>query len=319
MQHQDIRKVFRVGDTFHNQRLDRFLESQLELSRSQIKRLIDKGFVFVSGERARKPGLKVKKNEEVLVIIPPPEPAELLPKDMDIKVYYEDEYLAVIEKPAGIPVHPAAGHRQDTLANALIARFPAISSLGGKERPGIVHRLDKNTSGLLVVAKTEDAHMKLSAAFKEKRIVKGYVAICCGRLPAVEGIIDAPIGRHPVNRKKMAVVKGGREAFTAYRVIKSQRDLHILAVRIYTGRTHQIRVHLHHIGCPVIGDETYGKKRLDLIDRQALHATYLRLVHPETEEEMEFFSVPPNDMARIMESMGIKAESVPFMVRSFVL
>lgn len=310
MRREGVRKILAVSEDFSGSRLDRFLESHLELTRSQAKKLIDSGFVWVNGELPKKPGMKVTEGAIVEVFIPEPEESELIPVDMDLKIYYEDEYLAVIEKPAGIPVHPACGHAQDTLANALIARFPALSTLGGKERPGIVHRLDKDTSGLLIIAKDEKTHTLLSKMLQEREITKVYVALCWSVPRFKEGTIEASIGRHPVDRKKMAVVPNGREAISIFRVISFTDNYSLLLVRILTGRTHQIRVHLHHIGCPVIGDRIYGKKGLDLIDRQALHATYLKFYHPVTGEVLELFSPLCEDIGEVANNLGLKVPSL---------
>ena len=303
---KDIRKVLLVPREMEGERLDRFLEGVLGITRSQVKRLIDRGFVEVCGARAKKPGQRVRCGDEVGVNVPSPEPSELVPMDMEIKVYHEDEHLAVVEKPAGIPVHPAAGHAQDTFANALIARFPVLSAAGGRDRPGIVHRLDKDTSGLLVIAKTQEAHLALSEMFKKRCVVKVYVALCHGRLEGA-GRVEAPIGRHPVDRKRMAVVPAGREAVSLYRVLDTCREASLVAVRILTGRTHQIRVHMHHIGHPVLGDRLYGKKGLSLIGRQALHAAYIRFSHPLGGGVVEAFSPPPEDMVKVAGDLGLDA------------
>ncbi len=306
LRNRGIRKVLRVSDEFAGTRLDRFLETHLDLSRSRIKKLLDEGHILLNGGIPRKAGVKVFAGAEVEVFIPEPEPLELVPWDLDIKVYFEDEHLAVIEKPAGIPVHPAAGHAQDTLANVLISRFPVLSPLGGRERPGIVHRLDKDTSGLMVVAKTEEAHMIMSRMFQDKKVKKIYVTVCWRKPPFLSGTVDAPIGRHPVDRKKMAVVEGGREAITKYVVFDSSDRFSVLLVRIYTGRTHQIRVHMHHLGCPVLGDAIYGRKGLDLIHRQALHAAYLDFDHPVRSERISVFSPLPEDVRQCIEKLGLK-------------
>ena len=287
-------------------RLDRFLEGRLPLTRSQIKRLVDAGCVLADGRVVPKAGFKIAAGQKILVRIPDPEPSELVPWDADLTVYYEDEHLAVVEKPAGVPVHPAAGHLQDTLCNMLIAKFPTLSTLGGEERPGIVHRLDKDTSGILVVAKDERTHRLLSDMLQSRSIIKIYFAVCHGVPRFKEGLIDAPIGRHPVDRKRMAVVEGGREALTRYLVLDSVENASLLAVRILTGRTHQIRVHLHHMGNPVLGDPLYGKKGRDLIGRQALHAAYLEFDHPVTGERISVFSPPPEDMRGLLVRLGLR-------------
>ncbi len=313
---EGVRQVLRVEEG--GIRLDRFLEKRLELTRSQIKRLIERGLVLVEGKVPRKAGVRVDRGQTVEVVIPPPEPSELVPLEAELKVHYEDEYLAIVEKPPGIPVHPSPGHSQDTLANVLIARFPVLSTLGGRERPGIVHRLDKDTSGLLIVAKREDVHIMLSEMLQNRKIAKVYLALCYGVPRFREGTIDAPIGRHPVDRKRMAVVDGGREAVSIYRVLDAKDDYSLLAVRILTGRTHQIRVHLHSIGTPVLGDALYGRKGLDLIGRQALHAAYLRFVHPVTGEVLSVYSHPPEDMLEVAKKLSLKFPSEEGWVASLV-
>ncbi len=306
---EGVRKVLRVPSQSSGLRLDRFLESRLGFTRSQVKRLIVSGNVLVNGQMPKKAGVKVSEGDAIDVFIPEPEESELVPLDMDLKVYYEDEYLAVVEKPAGLPVHPACGHQQDTLANVLIARFPTLSWLGGVQRPGIVHRLDKDTSGLMMVAKDEKAHLALTEMLKNREVVKVYIAVCWGVPRFMEGRIEAPIGRHPVDRKKMAVVPKGREAISLYRVFSKTERFSLLLVRILTGRTHQIRVHLHHIGCPIIGDPVYGKKGLDLIHRQALHAAFLAFKHPVTERYIELHSSIPEDMAKLCHNLSLEIPS----------
>ena len=300
------RKILKVEEDHHKKRLDLFLEAHLDISRSQIKKLIDKGLVFVDERRAKKPGEKVQKGGSITVLIPEPQPSHLVPKDEKLEILYEDEFVAVINKPAGIPVHPSAGHYHDTLANILIAKFPLISFAGGEERPGIVHRLDKDTSGALIIAKNEKAHEILSQKLKEKKITKIYLAVCEGIPNPLEGRIEAPISRHPVDRKKMAVNVKGREAITIYKTIAQKDKKAVVLARIITGRTHQIRVHFHHKSFPILGDRVYGKKGLDLIKRQALHAIYLGFDHPIYEEKIEVFCRLPDDIKDLLTSLDIK-------------
>ncbi len=300
------RQILKVPEEWHKKRLDLFLESQLELTRSQIKKLIDKKLVSVEKNPALKAGQKVEKGFLVEVEIPQPEPVELIPKEMELQVLYEDDSIAVINKPPGIPIHPAPGHSQDTLANALIARFPLLSTLGGKERPGIVHRLDKDTSGALIIAKTEEVHRIISEMLKQRRISKVYLCVCHGVPNPLEGRIEAPIGRHPVERKKMAVVPKGRDALTLYRTISVSEPYSLVLARIITGRTHQIRVHMHHIKCPIVGDAVYGKKTSDFINRQALHALYIRFPHPIEEKEVEVFAPIPEDMNNLLNALNFR-------------
>jgi 23S rRNA pseudouridine1911/1915/1917 synthase len=217
-------------------------------------------------------------------------------------VVYQDDGLIVIDKPAGLSVHPGPGHSDGTLVNALLARCPDIKGIGGVIRPGIVHRLDKDTSGLMVVAKTEQAHQSLSAQFKEHRVAKGYLALVIGTVKPADGRVDAPIARDPRHRKRMAVVMGGREALTRYRVIQRFNEYSLLEVYPETGRTHQIRVHLTYLGHPLLGDGVYGK-RSPLLDRHFLHAHHLGFRHPTSGEPLEFRSALPDDLQHAVESL----------------
>ncbi len=305
LQKNYTRKILKVPQEWHKKRVDLFLESQLKLTRSQVKKLIDKNLVKIDGKSVTKAGQKVEKDSLIEVKIPEPEPTQLIPKKMNLQILYEDEALAVINKPPGIPIHPAPGHKQDTLANALIAQFPLLSTLGGRERPGIVHRLDKDTSGALIIAKNEKAHQILSDMLKEKRVVKIYLCICEGIPNPLEGKIIAPIGRHPVDRKKMAVTHKGREAITIYKTVLVQEPYSLILVRIITGRTHQVRVHMHHIGCPLVGDSTYGKKSLHLINRQALHSLYLKFLHPVSKKEIEILAPVPQDILSLLKTLNL--------------
>ena len=276
-------------------RLDVFLAEKTGLPRAQVKRLIEGARVMVAGREAR-PALRLRSGEWVQVTIPPPQPSQLLPQEMPLKIIYEDSDLAVVDKPPGLPVHPAPGHPSHTLVNALLVRYPELSFMGAP-RPGIVHRLDKDTSGLLMVARNEASRLSLARQLKDRAIVKRYLVLVRGRVQPPAGTIDAPLGRHPRNRKKMAVVSGGREARTAYRVLRFLDGFSLLEVSPETGRTHQIRVHLAHIGYPVVGDTVYGL-RSPYLARQFLHACYLRFRHPRTGGKMELSSSLPPDLAR---------------------
>jgi 23S rRNA pseudouridine1911/1915/1917 synthase len=313
-------RSFVVTEELSGARLDRFLETLLEgFTRSRIKALIDDGWVKVQGEEARKGGQRVKAEDLVEVTIPPPKTLELVPLEMELTILHEDEHLLVLDKPAGLVVHPAPGHGKDTLVNALLAHCGDLRGIGGVERPGIVHRLDKDTSGLLVVAKDEETHRDLVDQFKHRKVEKVYLSLVYGTPCPMEGTIEAPIGRHPVHRKKMAVVEKGRKALTCYQVLASGKGISLVEVKIETGRTHQIRVHMHYIGHPVVGDPDYGgrvprdlppslKKAIKALGRQALHHHRMRFTHPATGEEMTFVSHLPEDMLSVLEDAGIKAK-----------
>ena len=296
-------------------RLDkRILELHPDFSRSRIEGLIKAGFVTVNGEAAAKAGQSVGEGDAIVVTIPPPVPAVPEPEDIPLDVVFEDDDLLVVNKPAGLVVHPAPGHFTGTLVNALLHRCPDLSGIGGVARPGIVHRLDQDTSGLIVVAKSEAAMAGLVAAFSSHRnIEKVYLAVCHGRPALDAGRVENMIGRHPVDRKRMAVVeRNGKIAITNWRVLGFSEKLGISLVecRIETGRTHQIRVHMAALRCPVVGDATYGSasrdRRLSPVPaRQMLHAWRLSLRHPVTREMMELEAPVPPDMAPYLESVGI--------------
>ncbi|MFQ5895726.1 MAG: RluA family pseudouridine synthase [Nitrospinota bacterium] len=241
-------------------RLDRFLaESLTDLTRSRLKRLIQSGRVRVNGEVATKAGRALRAGDRVEVELPPPEPPALEAEPIPLEVLYEDPHLLVLDKPPGLPVHPGAGMRRGTLVNALLHRCPDLSGIGGAERPGIVHRLDKDTSGLLIVAKNDRSHLSLSRALKERRIRRQYLAIVRGEPRAERGRVEAPIGRHPTRRREMAAVRqGGRPAVTEWRVVERLGGYALLELTLGTGRTHQVRVHMRRIGHPVLGDPVYG-------------------------------------------------------------
>ncbi|MBR2983301.1 MAG: RluA family pseudouridine synthase [Kiritimatiellae bacterium] len=285
-------------------RLDkRILEIHPDFSRSRIEGLVKSGFVTVNGAVAEKAGMKVSEDDEIAVEIPPPVPAVPEPEDIPLEVVYEDSDMLVIDKAPGMVVHPAPGHFTGTLVNALLHHCPDLSGIGGIARPGIVHRLDQDTSGLIAVAKSQKAMDGLVKAFSShKAIAKTYLAVCHGRPRLDAGRIENLIGRHPVDRKRMAIVeKNGKVAITNWRVLESTGALSALECRIETGRTHQIRVHTASLGCPVIGDKTYGKSALDkklepVPARQMLHAWRLELYHPVNGEKMKFEAPVPDDM-----------------------
>jgi 23S rRNA pseudouridine1911/1915/1917 synthase len=297
---------FRV-DEAPDDRLDAYLADRFRLSRSRVALLVDEGLVRVNGSRTRK-SLRLGVGDEVEVRIPAPPPTSVVPESIPIEVEYEDEHLAVVDKPAGMVVHPAAGHPTGTLVNALLHRLGGLSSLGEPLRPGIVHRLDKDTSGLMVVARTDEAHGKLARAIARREIHRGYLAAAWGHVSEDDFQVDRPIARDPKNRKRMAVVEAGRPALTHFRRLERWNAADLLAVRLHTGRTHQIRVHLRHLGHPVVGDPIYGRQwERGLLGAQGrwgeelnrrsgrlfLHAARLAFVHPATGRKLSFTSPLP--------------------------
>ena len=284
------------------ERLDRFLAgSRPELSRSRVQRLVSDGLVTVDG-LAAKSSLKLNARQHVTVTVPDPEPSALEPQAIPLEVVYDDPDLIVVSKPAGLTVHPAPGHPDRTLVNAVLALAPEVADAGDVLRPGVVHRLDKDTSGLIVVAKNEQAHADLSRQFKERSVSKGYTALVQGAPEPAAAVIDAPIGRHPVHRKRMAVVSSGRSALTRYTTVERLRGFTLLDVRPSTGRTHQIRVHLASIGHPVAGDAVYGRRETGLA-RQFLHADLLGFRLPSSGEEIELKADLPEDLERFLQSL----------------
>lgn len=286
-------------------RLDRFLaeRAELGLSRSRLQQLIRERRVLVDGRPAR-PAEAVRGGSRVWVQVPPPEPMAAAPEPIPLDVVYEDPDLLVIHKPRGMVVHPAPGHRSGTLVNALLAHCRDLAGVGGALRPGLVHRLDRDTTGLLVVAKTEPAYRHLAGQLKRREMERRYLALVHG-VPPAEGTVDAPIGRDPRRRIRMAVVPDGRPARTHFRVLEAFGDRYALVeARLETGRTHQIRVHLAAIGHPVVGDPLYGGRDRTLgLAGQALHAYRLAFTHPRTGERMTFEVPPPADMAAALERL----------------
>ena len=310
-------------------RLDRVLAAQMkDFSRSRLKTLILAGQVSIEGRTVRDPAAEVNSGQSVTIALPPPEPAKPAAERIPLYIFYEDDALVVIDKPAGLVVHPAAGHASGTLVNALIAHCgDSLSGIGGVKRPGIVHRLDKDTSGLMVVAKTDRAHKHLSAQFAEKRegpLERGYLALVWGAPDRPHGIVDAPLERHPHAREKRAVRAGGREAVTHWQVVERYRGADgkpvaaLLACQLETGRTHQVRVHLAHIGHPIMGDESYAagfktkavrlnpaaREALGALRRQALHAEHLAFRHPDTGEIMDFNRPLPANLERLQAALS---------------
>ncbi len=275
-------------------RLDVFVSNKADISRSRAATLADDSKILVNGKAAAK-NTKLKTGDRVEIYIPDPCEYEVKPQNIPLDIVYEDEDLLVVNKPKGMVVHPAAGNFEGTLVNALMFHCgDSLSGINGVMRPGIVHRIDKNTSGLLMVAKNDLAHNSLALQIKEHSFVREYAAIVYGNIKTESGTINAPIDRHPVKRKQMAVVEGGREAVTHFEVAERLNGFTYLRLRLETGRTHQIRVHTAHIGHPVAGDEVYGpKKVITELCGQCLHARKLGFVHPRTNEYMEFDSGLP--------------------------
>ncbi len=293
-------------------RLDRFLAGvKTGLSRSQLHRLIVNGFVLVNGDAA-KPSQGLRLGDRVSLSVPPPKPSDLVPQWMALTLVYQDSHIVVIDKPAGLSVHPGPGHPDRTLVNALLAQCPDIQGVGDRVRPGIVHRLDKDTSGLMVVAKTHQAHQHLSSQIKDRQVTKGYLGLATGAVSPDSGQIDAPIFRDPRHRKRMAVVPGGRESRTNYRVMEriygTSLGHSLLELYLETGRTHQIRVHLAYLGYPLLGDAVYGKPSSTLA-RHFLHAHHLGFRHPASGQPVEFRSQLPEDLAAALEALRGRAVS----------
>jgi 23S rRNA pseudouridine1911/1915/1917 synthase len=285
-------------------RLDQFLARELpKFSRSRIQHLIRKQFVTVNGSPARPRDL-VRAGDRIVLNEPAPEKIDIAPEAIPLEVIYDDADLIVINKPAGLVVHPGAGQRDHTLVNALLHRFPKLSGIGGEQRPGIVHRLDKDTSGCLVVAKNDEAHRSLSAQFAARGVEKIYLALVAGKMRKSSGTIDEQIGRHPVDRQRMSVrARRGREAKTEYRVLSSSSEMTLVQCKLHSGRTHQIRVHLQHLGHPVLGDKVYGGRFAKIFPRQMLHAWKLGFEHPRTAEWKSFEAAPPQDFQDAIKSL----------------
>jgi len=284
-------------------RLDKFVGDRCpELSRTHAQKLIADGCITVNGQ-AVKASLKLSPGDSVNITIPPPPPSPLSPEEIPLHIIYEDDDLLVVDKPAGLAVHPAPGHPGHTLVNAILSHYPHLADIGDSLRPGIVHRLDKDTSGVMLVAKNRVAQANLSGQFKGHTVVKAYRVLVRGKLTPESGIIEAAIGRDPRHRQRMAVVSRGREARTEYRVVRYLDGFTLLEVMPATGRTHQIRVHLAAIGFPVVGDSTYGVKSPHL-SRQFLHACRLGFNLPSTGEYVEFESELPPDLEQALKDIG---------------
>jgi 23S rRNA pseudouridine1911/1915/1917 synthase len=287
-------------------RLDAVIAAAIaELSRTQVQRLIDEGRVTLAGAVVRKANTRAVPGDAIEVRVPPPEPIEVAAEDIPLAILFEDADVIVIDKPAGLVVHPAAGHASGTLVNALLFHCKDLSGIGGVARPGIVHRLDKDTSGVLVATKTDRAHQALSAAWQETD--RAYVALCAPPPPQLRGTLRTLYGRHPVDRKRFSSkVAAGKPAVSKYEVIEKLRGASLVRFELETGRTHQIRVHAADHGFPIVGDAVYGKKS-PLIARQALHAQMLAFAHPVTGEPLRFETPPPADFAAALAALRVTA------------
>ncbi|MFN2441917.1 MAG: RluA family pseudouridine synthase [Thermoanaerobaculia bacterium] len=313
---------FLMDREWDGSRLDQVLTALLpEHSRSFLSSLIADGRVAISGRTVTRKSERVEAGTEVTIEIPPPASTDVIAQDIPLTILYQDADLVVIDKPAGLVVHPAAGHADSTLVNALLHHVSDLSGIGGEIRPGIVHRLDKDTSGVLLVAKNDAAHRALSAAWNSGAVRKTYLTLVYGAPKTPEGVIEGAIGRDPRDRKKMAVVSRGRPARTLYTTLEAFRYVSLLSCRLETGRTHQLRVHLKSIGHPILGDPTYSgpqwrgipdkrlQKAIAAMTRQALHASSLELDHPTTGERMKFEAPLPADFEALLEAVRGEAGS----------
>jgi len=309
--------------TMKPERLDRYLAShpEIDITRTRIQKLIDKKLILVEGDAVPKNHV-LRGGETISITIPPLPKVDIIGEDIPLDIVFEDEHLTVVNKPSGMVTHPAVGNYSGTLVNALIHHFEKLAQGSGYERPGIVHRLDKNTSGLILVAKTEDVYLKLQQQMQKREIKRTYLTLVCGHMREEKGVIELPIGRSLKDRKKMVVTNvASRKAKTSYKLIDRFRSYDLLEVLLHTGRTHQIRVHFSHLGHPVFGDPEYGgrhkwmggmfaperqlgKHLLDIIDRQALHAMRLEFVHPVNRQTVLFKADVPQDFKQVLEVLG---------------
>jgi len=319
LDHKNDVLSFKVGEEYDKKRLDQFLSSVYpEYSRSYYQKLIKEGFVYIEGKPVNKPSFKVKDGHEIILIIPPPESLKIEPENIPIKILYEDDDLAVVYKPAGMVVHPSPGHTSGTLVNALLYHFKNISQYGGRERAGIVHRLDKDTAGIMVIAKSEFAHKELQKQFQERKVDKRYIAVVTGIVHKDHDFIDLPIGRSVYNRKKMGIVATNlRDSLTEFWV-KNRSDkenLTVVDIKLHTGRTHQIRVHFSAIGHPLFNDRVYGFKKSQLrseklkkISEQTIFHTLLAyrigFIHPRKNQKIDIsLDELPEHIYKVVESI----------------
>lgn len=310
MENIEKTEKFTVDKKHAKLRIDIYLSKKTAITRSYIQKLLKSGHILVNGKQI-KTSYKISANDKIIVCLPKPEKLNLKPEKMSLEILYEDDDIIVINKPKGICVHPGAGTKQDTLVSGLLYHCKNLSGIGGVERPGIVHRLDKDTSGVLLIAKNDNAHLSLSKQFSERKISKTYLALIHGVPKTTEGVIEKPIGRHPVERKKMTVREDGRYAKTAWKIIKTFNTgtggMSLLEVKIFTGRTHQIRVHLSFIGHPIVGDAVYGKKNSQKnfdLKGQFLHSYKTGFIHPKTKNLMEFTAELPQELKTVLEKIS---------------
>jgi 23S rRNA pseudouridine1911/1915/1917 synthase len=303
-----IEKFRYAGET--SDRLDKFLVTCLpEFSRARLQGLIDNGFVSINGVPARKTGQSIDSGAEIEVRVPPPVPSGLVGEDIPLDIIFENDDLIIVNKPAGMVVHPAAGHASGTLVHAVLGYDPDMEGIGGEERPGLVHRLDKETSGLIVLAKNERAHRWLQDQFRLRVVEKTYLALVDGKPPTPTGRVEASIGRDPSHRKKMAIVSAGkgRESVSEYKTLEAFRDHTLLEFHPFTGRTHQIRLHCQFLGCPIVGDSIYGKKSLTVnIKRHFLHAAKLKIILPNETSPRVFEAELPVELVAVLDDLKSK-------------
>ena len=302
--------IINVSDEETGERIDSFLSGKTEFTRTRIQQLIKEHNITVNG-KATKSSYKIEKDDEIVIEVPEAETTEIKPENIKIDIVYEDSYIAVINKQAGLVVHPAHGHCSGTLVNAILYHIKDLSGINGEIRPGIVHRLDKDTSGLIVIAKNDKVHAALTEMFQKKKIKKTYLAILKGKLNKSEGKVVTQIGRDKIDRKKMTVIDDaskGKIAITNYRVISQNSLFTLVKVNIETGRTHQIRVHMRHLGYPILGDSVYGRK--DNEKRQMLHAYRLKFLHPVTGNPMEFAGEIPEDFQRALKKSDLEIDEI---------
>ena len=286
-------------------RIDAYLRAHTEFSRSRVSALILEGAICVDGEVQVKPSFKVSEGQRIALSVPQTRPVDILPQDIPLDILYQDADVVIVNKPCGMVVHPAAGNEDGTLVNALLYHVHDLSGIGGEMRPGIVHRLDKDTSGLILIAKNDRAHAALSEQFKARTMEKHYRAVAFGNFPEDSGLIDAPIARHPVDRKKMAIVPEGKPSQTEWKVMERLKGATYLDVHLLTGRTHQIRVHMHSIGHPLLGDKIYAPNiRMSVhIPRLMLHAYSLAFTHPTTGKRMTLCAPLPEKFEMTLDKL----------------
>lgn len=301
--------TYTISEEQKGERIDKALVTlEADWSRSQIQIWLKDGAVLVNGETA-KPNYKVKLNDVITVTVPDVEPLDIEAEDLNLEIVYEDEDVLVVNKPRGMVVHPAPGHTSGTLVNGLMHQVTDLSGINGVLRPGIVHRIDKDTSGLLMVAKNDKAHVSLVDQLVKRTVTRKYTALVHGHIPHDKGTIDAPIGRDSRDRQSMAVIDKGKHAITHFRVIERYGNFTLVECRLETGRTHQIRVHMKYIGFPLAGDPKYGPKKTIEFNGQALHAGVVGFIHPRTEEYLEFEAPLPEEFKTLLEEMKTTVDS----------